>query len=157
MNVGGWLLWGFVGTTVLTMVMSGSQSFGLTRMNVPYLLGTIFITDRDKAEVVGISLHLINGWLFSLIYVAAFHATGVATWWFGAAIGAVHAGFVLSAGMASLPGLHPRMAGENAGPTVVAQLEPPGFLALHYGRATPVSVILAHLAFGAILGVFYGI
>lgn len=155
MNIGGWLLWGFVSTVVLTIVMAGSQSLGLTRMNVPYMLGTIFTTNRDKAEVTGIGLHLVNGWVFSLVYIAAFHATGVATWWFGVAIGAVHGAFVLGAGMRLLPGLHPRMAGEHTGPTVVAQLEPPGFLALHYGRATPASVFLAHFVFGAILGFFY--
>lgn len=49
----------------------------------------------------------------------------------------------------------PRMASEDHGPTVVRQLEPPGFLALNYGVRTPVSVVIAHLAFGAILGAFY--
>ena len=67
----------------------------------------------------------------------------------------MHAAFVLVAGMPALPGLHPRMASEARGPTVVRQLEPAGFLALNYGRRTPISVLLAHLAFGAILGGFY--
>jgi hypothetical protein len=35
------------------------------------------------------------------------------------------------------------------------QLEPPGFLALNYGYETPVAVLIAHLAYGAILGAFY--
>jgi hypothetical protein len=35
------------------------------------------------------------------------------------------------------------------------QLEPPGFLALNYGFQTPVSVIIAHIVFGVILGAFY--
>ena len=38
--------------------------------------------------------------------------------------------------------------------TRVQQLEPPGFLGLHYGVRTPLSVVLSHLAFGAILGAF---
>jgi hypothetical protein len=54
-----------------------------------------------------------------------------------------------------MPGLHPRMASEQHGPTVMRQLEPPGFLALNYGYPTPLSVMVAHLAFGAILGLFY--
>jgi hypothetical protein len=155
MNWGSWLLWGFVATVVLTAILAGSQGLGMTRMNIPYLLGTILTPDRDRAKVVGILWHLINGWLFSLIYVAAFHAWGMATWWLGAVTGLVHASFVLTAGMAFLPALHPRMASEQYGPTVVRQLEPPGFLALHYGVRTPISVVLAHLAFGAILGAFY--
>jgi hypothetical protein len=47
------------------------------------------------------------------------------------------------------------MASERHGPTVARQLEPPGFLALHYGRRTPLSVIISHLVYGAILGAFY--
>ena len=54
-----------------------------------------------------------------------------------------------------LPALHPRMANEQYGPTIVRQLEPPGFLGLHYGWRTPLSVLLAHAIFGAILGAFY--
>jgi hypothetical protein len=66
-----------------------------------------------------------------------------------------HAAFVLTAGMRLLPGMHPRMASEQQGPTVMRQLEPPGFLALNYGYQTPVTVLVAHLAYGAILGRFY--
>lgn len=157
MNWGSWLLWGFVGTVVLTTVMAGSQGLRLTRMSLPYMLGTIFTPDRDRAKAIGFGVHVINGWLFALLYVAAFHAWGVATWWLGAGIGFVHAAFVLTAGMRLMPGLHPRMASEQHGPTVMRQLEPPGFLALNYGYQTPVTVLFAHLAFGAILGAFYGL
>lgn len=156
MNVGSWLLWGFVATLVLTTVMAGSQGLRLTRMNLPYMLGVMFTPDRDRAKLVGFGVHLVNGWLFSLLYVATFHAWDRATWWGGVAIGAAHAAFVLTAGMRLLPGLHPRMASEQHGPTVMRQLEPPGFLALNYGYQTPVSVVIAHLIYGAILGLFYG-
>jgi hypothetical protein len=151
----GWLVWGFAGTVVLTTLMAGSQGVGLTRMNLPYILGTMVTADRDRAKVLGVGLHLVNGWIFSLVYVGAFHAWGGPTWWKGVAIGLVHSAFVLVAGMPALPGLHPRMASEQRGPTVVRQLEPPGFLALHYGARTPISVVLAHVAFGLILGAFY--
>ncbi len=157
MNVGSWLLWGFVATVVLTTVMAGTQGLRLTRINLPYMLGTMFTPDRDRAKLLGIFVHLAIGWAFSLVYVAAFEAWGKATWLRGAAIGLVHAVFVLSAGMRTLPGLHPRMASEQQGPTVARQLEPPGFLALNYGVQTPVSVVVAHLLFGAILGGFYAV
>lgn len=155
MNWGSWLVWGFAATVVLTSIMAGSQGLGLTRMNIPYLLGTIFTPNRDRAKLIGVLVHFLNGWIFSLIYVAAFHAWGVSTWWLGAATGLVHASFVLVVGMPTLPGMHPRMANEQYGPTVVRQLEPPGFLALHYGVRTPVSVLVAHAVFGSILGGFY--
>lgn len=47
------------------------------------------------------------------------------------------------------------MASESRGPTVVRQLEPPGFLGLHYGTRTPLVAFAAHLVFGAILGAGY--
>ncbi|MBI4512523.1 MAG: hypothetical protein HY702_00295 [Gemmatimonadetes bacterium] len=34
-------------------------------------------------------------------------------------------------------------------------LEPPGFLALNYGRQTPLLSLLAHVVYGAVLGGFY--
>jgi uncharacterized membrane protein YagU involved in acid resistance len=155
MSWGSWALWGFVATVVLTTLASAGQGLGLTRMNLPYLLGTLFTPDRDRAKLVGIGVHFMNGWIFSLLYVLAFQALHRATWWLGAAIGLVHAAFVLTAGMPLLPGMHPRMASERHGPTVARQLEPPGFMALHYGTQTPMSVVLSHVVFGAILGGFY--
>ena len=155
MNTGSWLLWGFAATVVLTFVLAGSQGLGFTRMNLPYLLGTMFTPDRDRAKLLGVGIHFVNGWMFSLAYVLAFESVGRSTWWFGAVIGIVHAMFVLAVGMPTLPSLHPRMANEQQGPTVVRQLEPPGFLALHYGIRTPISVVASHAVFGAILGAFY--
>ena len=155
MSWGNWLVWGFAATVLLTTLMAGSQGLGMTRMNIPYLLGTMFTPDRDRAKALGVVMHLANGFVFSLVYVAAFHAWGGPAWWKGALIGLVHSAFVLTVGMAAMPGLHPRMAGESRGPTVVRQLEPPGFLALHYGVQTPISIVLGHLVFGIVLGVFY--
>jgi hypothetical protein len=57
--------------------------------------------------------------------------------------------------MRIVPGLHPRMASEQQGPTVTRQLEPPGFLALNYGMPTPASVVVSHIVFGVIVGAFY--
>jgi hypothetical protein len=48
-----------------------------------------------------------------------------------------------------------RTSNEQQGPTPTKQLEPPGFMALNYGRRTPLSLILAHLVYGGILGAFY--
>ena len=155
MNRGGALLWGFVGTVVLTGLMSASQGLGLSRMSLPYMLGTLFTADRDKAKLVGFGVHLVNGWLFAFLYAAAFESWRRASWWRGFLIGLVHGSFVLLTGMSLLPGLHPRMASGQHGPTPTRQLEPPGFLALNYGRRTPLSVLLAHLVYGSILGAFY--
>lgn len=155
MNRRATMLWGFVATLALTGLLAGSQSLRLTRMNLPYMLGTMVTAERDRAKVIGFGLHLLNGWLFAAVYVAAFESWRRATWWLGAGIGLVHALFVLVAGLPLLPGIHPRMASVTTGPTPTRHLEPPGFMALNYGPRTPLSVIVAHLAYGAILGAFY--
>ena len=74
----------------------------------------------------------------------------------GSAItGLLQALFVLAIGMPLLPGLHPRMVSDYYGPTPNRRLQPPGFMALNYGRQTPVVTIAAHLMYGAIIGGFY--
>jgi hypothetical protein len=154
-NVPAWLAAGFTGTVLLTLVLAGSQGLGLTRMSLPYLLGTMIVPDRDRARVLGVVVHLVNGWIFSLAYTGLFHASGLFTWWAGAAAGAVHGAFVLAVGMPALPGIHPRMASATAGPTTTAPLEPPGFLARNYGTRTPIATFLAHVVYGAVIGAMY--
>jgi uncharacterized membrane protein YagU involved in acid resistance len=155
MNWDSWLLWGFVGTVVLECILAGSQGLGVTRMNVPYLLGTIFTSNRDRAKLIGIFFHFLNGLIFSLLYVAVFQSLGRATWWLGGLFGFVQATFVLAVLLPVMPALHPRVANEQYGPTVERQLEPPGFFGLHYGIRTPISVLVAHTIFGIILGASY--
>jgi hypothetical protein len=156
-NIGQWLLWGFAATIVLTTLLAGTQGLGLTRINVPYLLGSMLTPRRDRAKIYGFLMHLGLGWMFSLVYLATFHQLQRATWWLGAVIGLLHGSFVLIAGLPTLPGLHPRMANPHGGVTLHRQLEPPGFLGLNYGVQTPVSVLVAHGLFGAILGALYRI
>src|SRR5919201_6578197 len=155
MNWSSWLLWGLAANVVLTTISSGTQALGLTRMNFPYMLGTIFTPDRDRARLYGFFAHLGFGWVFSLIYALIFQSIGVAGWWRGLLMGLLHAFFVLVVVMSLLPGVHPRMASEQHGPEAQNMLEPPGFLALHYGMRTPVSIIISHAIFGMILGAFY--
>lgn len=155
MNLPSILLWGFVATVVLTTIMSAGQALGLSRMSIPFMLGTMFTPDRDRAKIAGFVVHLMNGWLFAFLYALAFESWNRATWWLGAGIGFLHAVAVLLAAMPLLPGMHPRMASEHQGPEPTRALEPPGFLALNYGRQTPLLSLLAHLVYGAILGGFY--
>jgi hypothetical protein len=155
MNAGDIALWGFVATIVLTTLMSAAQGLGLSRMSVPFILGAMVTPDRDRAPVLGFLIHLANGWAFAVVYALAFESWGRATWWLGAGIGLVHALAVLLAVMPVLPGFHPRMASERRGPDPTRALEPPGFLALHYGRGTPAVTVIAHVVYGAILGGFY--
>ena len=83
MNWASWLLWGFLATVVLTTVSAGAQGLGLTRMNFPYVLGSIFTPNRDRAKLYGFCVHLAAGLVFSLIYVWIFQSLGTAGWWRG--------------------------------------------------------------------------
>ncbi len=155
MNLPSVLLWGFSATVVLSTIMAWSQSLGYTRMSIPFLLGTMVTPNRDRAMLVGLLVHMMNGWAFALLYAAAFESWQAATWWLGAGIGLVHGLFVLMVGMPIVPALHPRMVSEYFGPSPNRQLQPPGFFALNYGRRTPIVALAAHLVYGAILGAFY--
>jgi hypothetical protein len=50
MNWGSWILSGFIATLALSALLVGSQGLRLTRMNVPYLLGTIITPERERAR-----------------------------------------------------------------------------------------------------------
>jgi xanthine/uracil permease len=149
------LLWSFVATLILTTILRMGQALGYTRMDIPLMLGTMVSADRDKAKVQGALLHLLNGWIFGAVYVSAFHSWRHAGLVTGALIGLVHGLVVLVVGLPLLPGAHRRMASDFTGPQPTTSLEPPGFLALNYGRSTPALTLAAHVVYGAILGSFY--
>jgi hypothetical protein len=155
MNLPSIALWGFIATVVMSAILAIAQGVGLTRISVPFILGTMVSADRYTAMLSGLSLHVVNGWVFALLYAFAFESLGRATVWLGVIGGILHAAFILLVVMPLLPGLHPRMASERQGPTPTRALQPPGFLALHYGRQTPIVTVLAHIAYGAIIGAFY--
>ncbi|MFL5785243.1 MAG: hypothetical protein ACJ76H_11570 [Bacteriovoracaceae bacterium] len=155
MNIGNVLLWGFAATLVLTNIMTAGRTFHLTRIDIPFILGTLWTDDRDKARWSGFSFHFMFGWLFAFIYAAAMDSAGIFTWWFGAIIGVVHGSFVLIAGMGIVSSIHPRMASEDRGPEPTRMLEPPGFMVLNYGKGTPIATMIAHVIYGAIIGTFY--
>ena len=155
MHVGDMLLWGLLATGLLTTLLRTGQALHLTRMDTTLLLGTIVTPDRDRAKIIGFVIHFFNGWWMASIYVLFFHAFGTATWWLGALMGMAHTAFILVAVLPSLPGVHPRMASDHTGPRPTKMLEPPGFMALNYGYRTPLAVLIAHIAYGTVLGAFY--
>lgn len=149
----GWATFGFGATVALTAIMVGAQLLGLSRMDLPMILGSIFIEEPDRARVLGSAIHLVNGQIFALFYAGAFAAMGHAEWWIGGLFGLGHGVAVLVLVFPLIAGAHPRMLSERGGPWLSA-LEPPGFLGLNYGRETPGVTVLAHVVFGLILGTF---
>ena len=152
MDWAGWALFGLMATSALTGVMITAQLAGLTRLDLPLILGTIVTEDPDRARAAGFFIHLAVGQGFALGYAATFALLGGATWWGGALLGVLHAFVAFAVLVPLLPGTHPRMASHRAGPATTAVLEPPGLFALSYGLQTPVAGVVAHVAYGAILG-----
>jgi hypothetical protein len=154
-NFGDILVWGFGATVVLTTVLRGAQALAITRIDLPFMIGSAFTPNRDRAKAIGYAVHLVNGWLFALVYAAAFETAGRSGLPFGALIGLVHGTFVAVVAMPLMPAFHPRMASEGWGPDPTQQLEPPGSLTLNYGPSTPLVTVAAHIVYGGILGIFY--
>src|SRR5438094_3083435 len=152
MDWAGWALFGLVATTALTAVMIAAQLSGLTRLDLPLLLGTIVTEDPDRARVAGFFLHLVIGQGFAFGYAATFALLDRATWWLGALLGLLHVAVALTVLVPLLGGVHPRVASDRAGPSSTAVLEPPGLAGLNYGPQTPIVAIAAHLAYGIALG-----
>ena len=113
--MGYWVLWGFAATIVLTTISAAAQGLGLTRMNFPYMLGTIFTPDRDRARLYGFLVHVAGMDIFSDLRIH-FPGSGSGRMVAWRIIGVFHGVFVLIVGMSLLPGLHPHMASERAGP-----------------------------------------
>lgn len=131
---------------------AAANRLGFTRMSIPYLLGTMLTPGHDRALVPGTDMHLVAGWVFAFLYAGGFELLQRATWWLGGFGGLLHGLFVLVVVMRILPGIHPRMVSEYFGPTTNRQIQPPGTLALNYGRRTPMVRVLAHLTYGIVLG-----
>jgi hypothetical protein len=154
------LIWGAVvgglaGTLVLTTILRAASELGLTRMDIPFLLGTAVTVDRVRAKAIGYALHFVFGLLFALAYYAVFVVIDRSGFLLGAAFGVVHALFAGSALVnVLLPVVHPRMGTGFDAAGSAPMLEPPGFLLVNYGRQTPLATVLAHVAYGAIVGGF---
>ncbi|WP_041546620.1 MULTISPECIES: hypothetical protein [unclassified Nocardioides] len=152
MDWGGWALFGLLATAGLTALLISAQLGGLSRLDLPLILGTIVTPDPDRARAAGFVMHLAIGQCFALGYAGSFVLLGRATWWLGGLLGLLHGAVALTAILPMLVGVHPRMASRRAGPQSVAVLEPPGLIGLNYGAQTPLVTLAAHVAYGIALG-----
>jgi uncharacterized membrane protein YagU involved in acid resistance len=153
MSFWGTLAGAFIGTLVLTTLLRAASELRLTRMDLPFLLGTIVTADRRRAKALGYLLHFLFGFLFALGYYAVFRSLDRTGWLLGAFLGLVHGLFTATALVnVLLPVVHPRMGTSLSSIDSVTLLEPPGFLMLNYGRGSPVASLVAHVAYGALVG-----
>jgi hypothetical protein len=146
---------GFIGTLVLTTTLRAASELRLTRMDLPFLLGTALSRDRARAKALGYLLHFAFGEAFALVYFAIFSAIDHSGWLLGGAFGLLHGMFSGTALVnILLPLVHPRMGSTLSAADSTPLIEPPGFLMLNYGRRTPIVSLAAHIAYGVIVGGF---
>jgi hypothetical protein len=122
----------------MTAILEGSRGLGVSRMSLPFLVGTFFIGNRRRALILGFMVYIVGGSLFAFFYYFVFASVGIYTWWFGALARLLPGLLLLVTALPLLPFAHPRMASEYHGVSTPRQLEPPGFLAMNYGYGTPV-------------------
>jgi hypothetical protein len=155
MSVWGALAGGFVGTLVLTTALRTANELGLTRIDLPFVLGTTVTADRARAKALGYLFYVAAGEVFALVYYAIFVAIHTSGWPLGALFGLLH-GVVSATALVNvlLPVFHPRMGSTLSAANSSPLIEPPGFLMRNYGRGTPIATLLGHIAYGAIVGGF---
>jgi hypothetical protein len=155
MSAGGAIAGGFVGTLLLTTGLVAASELRLTRVDLPFLLGTMLAGDRTRAKAVGYLLHFVAGLVFALVYYAVFAAIDESGWLLGGLFGLLHGTFAVTALVSILlPVVHPRMGTSDTAADSTPLLEPPGFLMLNYGRSTPLVTVLVHVIYGMIVGGF---
>jgi hypothetical protein len=144
---------GVIGTLALTTIIKAATELGATRMDLPLLLGTAVTDNRRKARAFGYVFHFVLGVVFAEAYGGFFAIVGRASWPLGALLGGLHAIFTATVLVSVLlPVVHPRMATPDTAANEITLIEPPGFLMLNYGRSTFVVTLVAHLAYGALVG-----
>jgi hypothetical protein len=144
---------GLLGTLVLTTILRAAGELGLTRMDLPFLLGTSVTDNRRRAKLYGYLFHFGLGLVFAVVYGISFAAIGESSWWLGALVGVVQALFTATVLVnVILPVIHRRIGTPETAAHEIALIEPPGFLMLNYGRNTFVVTLVAHAAYGAIIG-----
>jgi hypothetical protein len=144
---------GVIGTLAMATLIKAACELGLSRMDLALLLGTVATANRRKARAIGYVMYFVLGVAFAEAYGALFAIIGRSSWWLGALVGALHAIFISTVLVSVLlPVVHPRMATSDTAANAVTLIEPPGFLMLNYGRSTFLVTLVAHIVYGALVG-----
>ncbi len=157
---GAWAVWALIGSAVMASLLEGAQLAGLSRLSLPFLMGTVVTDDRRRAMVLGYLFYLCGGWLFGLLYALVLGSfPGLPLWAYvlgGLAMGLMHGGFLVTVFLPLLPVIHPRLTSDYDGPEALTRIEPPGPFGVNYGLATPAIAVVAQAIYGIIIGLGYG-
>ncbi|SHF71121.1 hypothetical protein SAMN05443144_11250 [Fodinibius roseus] len=140
---------GFIGAIILTLFIY-LLKLGGQNLDIPYLIGTRFvdITERSKVYVTGITLHLLIGAGWGVLYVILLRAMVVTPDWpVGMLWGFAH-GIFVGTMMGILADTHPAIGSGKAIPD-------PGIMGRSWGPMIPYYVLSLHIIYGACtLGIY---
>mgnify|MGYP001568539974 FL=1 len=146
---------GLAATAVMTAVLYMGFMMGM-RMDMPMMLGTMFLPKGVAAWFLGLMIHFMMGAAFFVVYAALFNAldlkSSLAGW--GALFGLAH-GVAAGMAMGMMGAMHPRLAPAGGGPATDT-LPAPGLFGIHVSAMAPVAILALHVIFGAVGGAVYG-
>ncbi len=137
------------GTLVLTTVLRATSELHPTRMDLPFLLGTVITADRTRAKAASYAAHFAFGLVVALGYYALFAAISRHGWWLGTLFGLGQSLFAsIFLVNVLLPLAHPRMGTPLSDAGTVSPLEPPRFMLRNYSLQTPAVSLVARVQYG---------
>lgn len=134
---------GFIGAIILTLLIYALKLAGL-QLDIPYLIGTLFVNPRDKTQVylTGILLHLLIGAAWGVLYVFLLTAMVVTPNWPAGILWGLGHGIFIGSMMGILAETHPAI-GEGK------PLKDPGIMGSSWGTLIPYCVLGLHIIYGA--------
>lgn len=134
---------GFIGAIILTLLIY-LLKMGGQNLDIPYLIGTRFvdISDRTKVYVTGITLHLLIGAGWGVLYVILLTAMGVTPDWPAGMLWGLAHGIFVGAMMGILADTHPAIGDGKTIPD-------PGIMGQSWGTYIPYYILGFHIIYGA--------
>jgi len=133
---------GLSGAVIMTVLIYLFKAWGLS-LDIPYLLGTRFVStgNRTKAYLTGMTLHLLSGAVWGIVYVFFLTAMAITpNWPAGILYGFAH-GIFIGVMIGILAQSHP-LIGEGR------PMEDPGMFGSRWGTGIPYVLLATHIVYG---------
>lgn len=134
---------GFIGAVILTLLIY-LLKLGGKNLDIPYLIGTRFvdISNTTNIYLVGITLHLLIGAGWGVLYVILLTAMVVTPNWPAGILWGLGHGIFVGSMMGILADTHPAIGEGKAIPD-------PGIMGSSWGTLIPYYVLAFHIIYGA--------
>ncbi|QDG53881.1 hypothetical protein FIV42_24995 [Persicimonas caeni] len=144
----GALISGTVAAVAMSAFNGLGRALGLTGLRFDEMLGTLMAEPRTTgARALGMFIHLAFGALLAVGWAYTMALFNWSTNWFSGMLWGAFVGALALLLVSSMGVIHPKMREHRQ--------EDPGPAGTNLGRMTPVWVGLAHLVYGATMGLLY--